>query len=118
MENIFFKYGIVLVGVVVIMLLISFAFSALDNTVKIPEKEAEKISGEKQSVIIEIEKLCDNCVKEKINQDCYIKEIETDSEIIQNDFSEGVALPENLSRGKNIIKVKSEDNVCKVIKME
>ncbi|MBD3203296.1 hypothetical protein GF327_03315 [Candidatus Woesearchaeota archaeon] len=118
MENIFFKYGIIIIGAVVIVLLISFSFNALKETIHLPEDKKESIIGEKITVIIELEELCMKCLKDKVDKDCYIKNIKTDEIITESDLTGDIVMPEDLSKGKNVVKIKSQNNICGIIKLD
>jgi hypothetical protein len=117
MENIFFKYGIILVGIVVIMLLINFAFRALNDTINLPEED-EDITGTKENVVIQLEKLCSNCIKEKIDKDCYIKEIQCEENITQKDFGNEIELKNELKKGNNLLKIQALNNSCVIRKID
>ncbi|MBU0758042.1 MAG: hypothetical protein KKF44_08275 [Nanoarchaeota archaeon] len=117
MENIFFKYGIIIVGGVVIMLLISFAYSAINNTIKIPQQGEKGIDGEKSHVVIEIEKLCTACLKDDVDKDCNIEDIDSEGEIVQEDFMENIVLSESLPSGQYTIKLSVNEGICNVRKI-
>jgi hypothetical protein len=116
MENLFFKFGIVLVGIAVIMLLVGFAYSALSNTIKLPDDNT-KLSGNIVQLVSQIEKICTTCLRAGNDMDCKIMELDTSQPLAIGDFKNNIKLMQDLPAGKHTIKIYTEKNICLVRKL-
>ena len=117
MENLFFKYGVVIVGVVIVTLLMVFAYSSLSKTLVVPDEKEQEFSGTALDSKIYIEKLCEKCESSNLNRECFILDLNIEDEGIGMDEFEEVKIDRDIDQGKNIIKV-SYDDGCVVRRLE
>lgn len=113
MENIFFKYGILIVGAVVITMMISFAFSALNKTVNVDTEVEDLLEGNSFQVVDKISDYCTDCLKEKVTKDCFVMtiKIEDNVDLCQEDFPEDIMVEECLP-WSSVIRIANEGGAC------
>jgi hypothetical protein len=113
MDNLFFKYGVIMVGVVVIVLLMSFAYTSLSRTIVSAEEREQNLKGDLFQLKDRIQELCDNCLKVDVNRECFVLyfEVPEAGEICQDKFGADVSLPECIG-GKGVLKIDSQDKAC------
>ncbi len=116
MENMFFKLGVVIVGVMVTVLMIAFAFQSLSSTVRVPVEESDRLEGTASEIVVQIDSLCLSCIKEKVDRDCFIREVYPTEEITPGHM-QGTPLDRALEPGKNVIKIKSVSGECMVTRL-
>ncbi|MBN1157273.1 hypothetical protein JXA85_06640 [Candidatus Woesearchaeota archaeon] len=110
------KLGLVLVVVVMIGLLANFALRATTSE----DYDAEqRVAGDFVQVKEKIRKLCDYCMKDGIDKDCFILDaVVASGEIDVDSFLENVRLEQNLAQGNHVLKIISENNICVVREIE
>ena len=115
MEDMLMKYGMVILGVVVIGIMIMFTFKATKNPL-IPIDEYQSIEGDSHSVEMRISGLCSLCLREKdTDRDCFILEIRlTNGNITQDIFESEIKLEKNMTPGNHIVKIISNQTLCGV----
>lgn len=120
MENIFFKYGLIIVGAVVITLLISFAFNSLNKTIQ-PSYEAEQhLSGNSNQLNKKLVELCEYCINQNQNKDCFVVDIYLESgTLYKSDFNiDTVNLDETIEQGDSTVKIRNSNNMCSIAKLK
>jgi hypothetical protein len=116
MEDIYMKFGMIFIALVVIGLLANFA---LRTTIKDDFSEQQKIIGDSIKIKEKIERLCQYCLKDGIDQDCFILDAQIDEgELTQNDSRENLEITAELTEGKHLLKIVSENNICVVREFE
>ncbi|MFH1398724.1 MAG: hypothetical protein ABIG95_01275 [Candidatus Woesearchaeota archaeon] len=117
MEDVFMKYGMVILGVFIITIMIVFAFKA-NKTSLIPLDEKQFIEGDSNAVEIRISALCDLCLGRSTARDCYIIDTVLTTNLTTERFSEPIVLAKNISMGKYMLKLRNRDSVCEVMVIE
>ncbi len=75
MEDLYMKFGIVIVAVAVVVLLIAFSFRVVDRQ-NFPEERIQSIRGDSNYVYLRLSKLCNLCVsKSYSNRECFLVEL-------------------------------------------
>ncbi|MBN1501933.1 hypothetical protein JW930_00175 [Candidatus Woesearchaeota archaeon] len=121
MENIFFKYGIIIVGAAVIALLISFSFNALHETAVGNQEMQQDFSGSATELKLALIRYCDYCLKPQVSQDCFIINVNLiGGDLTIQDFLEfeNIVLGTDITSGKSVVKIKNINNLCMVDKLE
>ena len=117
MENLFFKYGVVIVGVVIVTLLMSFAFNSLNKTLTVPDDKFQEFIGTAIDSKIYIEALCEKCENNNMKKDCFTLDLEIDDKGIKMDEFGELNINQDLYKGKNMIKI-SNDGGCLIRRLE
>ena len=110
------KLGIVLVVFVMIGLLANFA---LKTTTREDYGVEQKVAGDFVRVKEKIIRLCDYCIKEGFDKDCFVLEADiTSGELDVNEFISDVKMEKKLAQGAHVLKIISENNICVVREIE
>jgi len=119
MDDLLLKYAMIIVGVVVFALIMTFAFTALKAN-PIPEEKFQNYNQEPERAVNYFTRLCEMCLgQEDYERDCFIIDYENPGpDTLTNDMFEDkfnkfeINLTNNLPRGKFTVKILSDENVC------
>ena len=107
MEDVYFKYGLVIVAVAVIIMLMIWSYSALNETTIIPEEPDQSFSGTSEKLTVRITQLCASCTaEENYDQQCYIIRAELTDDV---DYMGITLVP-----GSHILRISNKDGECKL----
>ena len=120
MEDMFIKYGMIIVGIVVISILLVFTFNAMNKTSIVPKENEQSVEGDKAAVEFKIKRLCEFCLSEEyVDRDCYLLSIKlTAGNITNDDFVGKITLDQDLLVGEHLVKIRNNDVMCEVVKIE
>lgn len=120
MEDYFFKYGMIIVAVVVIFMIVGFVRNATDSTLE-PTERFQQFEGKAENLASGIMNLCTSCLARiNFNEDCYLIETELKDTLTQDMFDESnlnIELMEPLPAGSYELKLINEDNTCKILRI-
>jgi hypothetical protein len=118
MEDVFMKFGMIIVGVAVISFMIVFAFQSFNRQQLTPEERDQEIIGDSVAVGARIGKLCERCLSDNVNRDCYFLSIDlTEGEVTQDIFVSKIKLNNDLVAGKHNVRLSNVDGLCEVVKI-
>ena len=113
MDNLYLKFGMLFIAVIIIMLLINYAWrSVLSNKFQ-PDEEEQSVSGDYKFIVNRIVELCKVCLEHSnVNKDCFILRLElTEGSInpglLPDEFDTSI----NLMPGNYILKLSSENDL-------
>ena len=124
MNDFMFKYGLIVVGVVIVGLLISFAYKATNKT-SIPKGFEQSLKGNTETLKSPLINLCNSCIslsKSSHKTECYLLHLENKGDSITEDYLnnnynkvfiniKGTASKQIL-KGNHTIKILSTNNNC------
>ncbi len=113
MDDFFMRFGMIVVGIVVILVIMIFAFSALNNSSLIPEDYSQKVKGDSYKVEQRISRLCSICTSENVQKDCFLLEVDLEHGEVRNNLKE-TRLHQNLTPGQYTLKLSSNRSICEV----
>ena len=120
MEDVFMKYGMIIVGIAVISILLVFVFQALNKTSLVPTSKHQSVEGDSSVVEFRIKRLCEFCLNEKyLDRDCYLVDVKlTEGNLTNDDFAGSITLDQDLNPGEHLVKIINKDARCEVSKIE
>ena len=120
MEDVFMKYGMMIVETIVISILLAFAFQALRGTPAVPKEVRQSVEGDNLAVEFKIKELCEFCLGDNdINKDCYLLDVKlTSGSVTNNGFGGLITFDDELDVGEHLIKIRNKEGICEVIKIE
>ena len=120
MYDLLIKYGMIIVGIAVFGLLLSFANNALNKGTALEEK-FQDFKGDADATSRYLNKLCEVCLTQRdLDQDCFIVEyqnlgITITQSILDDSFKHhDIQLSNDLSTGQHTLKIKSQNGVCMI----
>jgi len=124
MDDLLLKYAMIIVGVVIFGLLLSFAFRALKAN-PIPEERFQNYNQEPKNAVNYFIKLCEICVaQENFDRDCYIVDYDnpgpntlTPGMLVKNFEKVPINLSTQLPPGIHTLKIHSQNNFCNISKL-
>jgi len=119
MDDLLLKYAMIVVGVVVFTLLLTYAFTALKAN-PIPEEKFQNYYQTPKNAVNYFTRLCEMCLgQENYERECFVIDYynpgpnNLTNVMFQNLFNRvQINLSNNLPRGKFTIKVMSVNNTC------
>ncbi|MBN1386324.1 hypothetical protein JW968_05120 [Candidatus Woesearchaeota archaeon] len=128
MMDIFFKYGMVVVALVVIVMTLGFVRKAVNSTSGIgTDQQFQEFEGSPEHVANAIVTLCSRCLEERdMNRDCYILKVTLEGGPLDEDIineriyliNKDINVSEELAVGVHELKFRSDRNICRVVRID